>query len=393
MKGKSALFLAAVLIGMTAVSGKEPPGFSAVQSVSASSGVNVAVHTPEEIAEYYRTHQFSLSQKDEYVSEPSLVSPYSAGKLSDESVQNGLNALNFVRYTAGLDEVKIKEEYCALTQAASLVNAMNRGISHTPARPSGLPDSLYDAGCQGAGSSNLADGYFNVADSIITGYMSDNYSSLIPKMGHRRWCINPSMQYTGFGRVGRYGAMYAFDNSFGKTDVTGVCWPAQNMPVNICHDDYIWTYSRGQAISGNAVKVTLTRKNDSKTWSLYTGSSDGDFYVNNEGYGRKGCIIFRPKNVSYSAGDIFEVNITGADTEINYTVTFFDLNNVQTAPSEEAVRGDIDGNGAVSTSDLIMIKKYIICRDSSVSASAADLNGDGTVDVRDFLTIRAVLMK
>ena len=136
MKGKRALFLAAVLIGMTAVPNSDLRPFTSVQTVSASSGVNVAVHTPEQIAAYYRNHPFSLSKKDEYVSEPSLTSPYSAGKLSDESVQNGLNALNFVRYTAGLDEVKISEDYCALTQAASLVNAMNRGISHTPARPS-----------------------------------------------------------------------------------------------------------------------------------------------------------------------------------------------------------------------------------------------------------------
>ncbi|MBP0978730.1 MAG: dockerin type I repeat-containing protein, partial [Oscillospiraceae bacterium] len=109
------------------------------------------------------------------------------------------------------------------------------------------------------------------------------------------------------------------------------------------------------------------------------------------GYGRKGCVIFRPKNVSYKAGDVFDVHITGADTDIDYTVTFFDINNVQTVP-EETVKGDIDGNGAVSTSDLILIKKYLT-GDRSVSASAADLNSDGAVDAQDFLTLKAVLMK
>ena len=400
MKGKYAVLLAAAFLGMTAVPFADTTGVSVVQTVSAASGVTVAVHTPEEIAEYYKAHPFSTSKKDEYASKPSLESPYSAGKLSDESVQNGLNALNFVRYVAGLDEVKIKEDYCTLTQAASLVNAMNGGISHFPERPSGLTDELYDKGCQGAGSSNLADGYSNVASSIIEGYMSDNYSSLIPIMGHRRWCLNPSMQYTGFGEVGRYGAMYAFDSFSGKTDISGVCWPAQNMPVELCHDDYIWTYSRGKEVNGGSVKVKLTRKSDSKTWNLYSGSSEGDFYVNNDGYGRKGCIIFRPRNVSYSAGDVFEVNITGADTEINYTVTFFDMNSVQSSPEEpvktepeEKVRGDVDGNGVVSTGDLLMIRKYIIDHDRSVSASAADLNGDGAVDVKDFLTVKAVLMQ
>ncbi len=400
MKGKCAVFIAALFIGMTAVSDYDPSGVSVVRTVSAASGVTVAVHTKEEIVEYYRTHPFSTSKKDEYASEPSLESPYSAGKLTDESVQNGLNALNFVRYTAGLDEVKISEDYCALTQVASLVNAMNGGISHFPERPSGLTDELYDTGCQGAGSSNLADGYSNVASSIIEGYMSDNYSSLIPIMGHRRWCLNPSMQYTGFGEVGRYGAMYAFDSFSGKTDVSGVCWPAQNMPVELCHDDYIWTYSRGKEVNGGSVKVKLTRKSDSKTWNLYSGSSEGDFYVNNDGYGRKGCIIFRPRNVSYSAGDVFDVNITGADTEINYTVTFFDMNNVQSEPEEpvksepeETVNGDIDGNGSVSTCDLIMIRKYIIGSDRSASASAADINGDGSVDMKDFLAVKEILMQ
>lgn len=55
--------------------------------------------------------------------------------------------------------------------------------------------------------------------------------------------------------------------------------------------------------------------------------------MENSNYGQKGCIIFRPENLSYQPGDTFEVKITGLDQKVSYTVKFFSVNS--SAESDE----------------------------------------------------------
>ena len=72
----------------------------------------------------------------------------------------------------------------------------------------------------------------------------------------------------------------------------------------------------------------MIRERDSKIWTFSKYYSDGDFYVNNGGYGEKGCIIFRPSGIDgYEDGDSFYVSVLLRDTEetISYNVDFFDL--------------------------------------------------------------------
>lgn len=76
------------------------------------------------------------------------------------------------------------------------------------------------------------------------------------------------------------------------------------------------------------IKVRLTRKRDGRSWNFSSASSDGRFFVNNEGFGRKGCIIFRPGGIdSFKAGDEYTVSIDGlaSGEDIEYTVRFFSL--------------------------------------------------------------------
>ncbi|MDE6635932.1 MAG: hypothetical protein K2K09_04925, partial [Lachnospiraceae bacterium] len=61
---------------------------------------------------------------------------------------------------------------------------------------------------------------------------------------------------------------------------------------------------------------------------------DGAFYVNNDNYGQKGCIIFRPDDIEeYKAGDSYDVNIvTGLSSgDVSYTVNFFNLEYIENA--------------------------------------------------------------
>ena len=272
---------------------------------------------------------------------PQLSQPYAAGALSDEELTCALNTVKTIRYIAGLsDDVYLYDEYNSLAQASSLVNYVNDELSHTPAAPSGMDKSLAGKGIEGSKKSNIAwTSWQNntLKWTIISGWMDDSDYNNLTVLGHRRWILNPTMGMTGFGSVtgsrGTYNAMYSHDKSNPAADVSGaVCWPATNTPLSYFGNHPPWSISLGREVSDQDVVITLIRKGtadkDSKTWTFSKYNSDGFFYVNNQNYGEKGCIIFRPSEVGgYDDEDKFYVNVSFGDTgEIfSYSVNFFDL--------------------------------------------------------------------
>ena len=285
---------------------------------------NVTYHTQAEIRAFVKSHPIT-NTPFAYKTQPSTTEPYAAGELTDEVKNDGLNALNVVRYIAGLPaNVTLNSSYSQACQAGALVNAANGVLSHGPSKPEGMSDSLYNLGCSGTSQSNLAMGYGTLGGAVIGAWMHDGDSSNIDRVGHRRWCLNPAMKQTGFGAVGSFSAMFAFDGAFGSTSLVSM-WPGQTMPVNYFSSSYPWSYSTGQSETASKIRVTLT-KQDGTVWTFSQSASDGYFNVNNGGYGLSGCIIFRPNNVTYAAGDVFKVTIEGTQKgTVSYTVTFFNL--------------------------------------------------------------------
>ncbi len=283
----------------------------------------------------YKAYPWNLNVSNTYSDKPSTKSPYRAGHLSSESLENALNLMNFIRYVAGIPaEVTLNEEYIELVQAGALVNCVNDKLSHTPTQPSGFPDDLYEKGKAGCSSSNIAWNYGNMAQSLLNGWMYDGDASNISVMGHRRWVLNPSMTQTGFGAVGAYSAMYAFDGKGSKiTDY--VAWPAQNMPIELMNGSGTpWTLSPGsdyKTVEQGQVTVTLKNVSSGKTWTFSDAKKDGYFAVNKGGYGMPNCIIFRPNNVSYDKSSQFQVTVTGLKDQegnaatLSYRVDFFSL--------------------------------------------------------------------
>ena len=171
--------------------------------------------------------------------------------------------------------------------------------------------------------------------TIVDSWMEDGDDYNIDRVGHRRWLINPKMKYTGFGAVsgnrGTYSAVYAFDTKNSKAAEYGVAWPAQNMPVEYFGAGFPWSVSMGSTVDISSVKVKLTRESDNKTWNFSSSEADGYFNVNNDGYGQKGCIIFRPDtDEDYEAGDVYNVSITGLGDgkDVSYSVNFFELGKI-----------------------------------------------------------------
>lgn len=294
-------------------------------------GCNVSPVSQENILDYAERNNIDLDElttkRVTYAEQPNIdTSPYAAGSLSNETLNDALKVLNFVRYIAGVpSNVTLNGSYNEQAQAAALVSRLNNKLSHDPSQPAGLPNDLYDLGHTGASRSNLGSGYANPASSIVNGYLRDGDASNIDRVGHRRWVLNPPMSQVGFGYVGSYTAMYALDRT-GSSSCTNVAWPAQNMPVELFHNNDPWSLNVGKTVSEDNTTVALTRQRDGKVWNFSSRSSDGYFNVDNGGYGMVGAIIFRPNGFSCYPGDSFTVLITGATSSpIEYQVNFFSL--------------------------------------------------------------------
>ncbi len=316
-----------------AVQGEMVPGRKGAAQKEAV-GVNVAYHTQDEIRDYIKNSGAGINDAVAFQENPGTEAPYALGKLSNETLDSAIRMLNQIRYIAGIPyDVTLDNSYNEKAQAASLANYVNDELSHSPAQPAGMSDEMYGLAQNGARSSNIAWGssaLLKLNDFIVMSRMEDGDSSNISRVGHRRWLLNPSMKKTGFGLVnganGTYSAVYAIDRS-GQAEHYGVMWPAQNMPTDYFNKDFPWSVSMGTEVDASTVHVTLTRNSDGKVWNFSQSSADGAFYVNNDNYGQKGCIIFRPNDVaSYQDGDSYHVNITGlSGGDVSYTVNFFDL--------------------------------------------------------------------
>lgn len=310
-----------------------------------------------EIIANYQKNSFSLLSEDRisYATAPRADSGiYQVGSLTQNSLTKALNAVNFLRFVAGLgDNLVLNSEYSNYAQHAGYVNMLNGGLSHNPSRPEYLSQSIYDIGLKGAGSSNIAAGYGNLVDSIVYGYMWDDDSYNIAKVGHRRWLLSPQMGEIGFGYVDAlngsmyrsFSATYVMDKSKTETvEYDYLAWPAVgNMPIELMGQGLPWSVNLGTAYdlpSASTVNVTLKNLNSGKVYYFQESSNQDpnqsesrDFFtVNNEGYAMGKCIIFRPKigDVSYNTGDRFRVTIqglyrNGEPKTLEYEVDFFSM--------------------------------------------------------------------
>jgi hypothetical protein len=141
--------------------------------------------------------------------------------------------------------------------------------------------------------------------------MDDSDPSNIDRVGHRRWCINPRMLKTGFGRTGKFGAMYSMDQSQ-KTlpDFDLVAFPTRGwMPVEYFNPRYAWNVSlhpQKYKVTGDVdVRVTeidARMKKVGEPLKLnYNKPNTGSFGLSN-------CVIFRPEKIERGKRYLVEID-------------------------------------------------------------------------------------
>lgn len=331
----SAVLGTAVLFSSAATAfASETPQTSAAEIIDFSApsvGLNIAEHSRDTIRQYINGHPFDITRQVEYAKAPDGYMPFANfGKLSNTDMIEGRNALNVMRFIAGVgvQDVTLCPYATDYAQGAALVLNYKGYLTHTIYND--MPGiDMWTLRCAqvGAKNSNLASGFNNPAHSVVMGYMYDTNEKNIGELGHRRWCLNPPMYLTAFGQVGKFGTMWATDKQLSQASNSGICWPAPNMPVEYFPADTAWSFSLCETVPADNVKVTLTRKSDMRVWTFSNEQSDGYFSVNNDtSVPLYGCVIFRPDDVGgYSHGDVFNVNIEGLGKEVSYNVNFFAL--------------------------------------------------------------------
>jgi uncharacterized protein YkwD len=287
-----------------------------------------------------------------WAEQPDLEAYTTAGALSEDSLQNGLNAVNLMRYVAGLEPVELDETYNDYAQHAAVCDAAIDALTHYPTQANNMPNSFYTIGYEnGTTKSNL---YWTTASwgglaEAVRGCMEDTGAKNAQDMGHRRWVLNPTMKKTGFGaaqgKSGMYMSMYAHDGSadtgvrgtLGAADTDGnatpyVAWPCANTPYNWAAGLMTFSLS-APAKSMTDITVTTHSAKTGETCVYSASSSDGYFVYETGRYGAPNCIIFgdynKQKTPQFDVDDTVAVTVaytdtTGARVEVHYTISYLD---------------------------------------------------------------------
>jgi len=205
----------------------------------------------------------------------------------------------------------------------------------------GVPADLFRLGQEGARRSNLHFGQSDIRHAV-DGFMRDSDSRNIAELGHRRWCLNPSMGKTGFGRSEGYVAMWAMDRSAKKVpEWDWIAFPPRGLlPVDLFAAGNAWHVSVNSAAferpSQQEVRVSVRHVKNitmkrSKLLSIRPLKLD-HFSVGSSKYGSGRAIIFRPTGIQVLPGESFYVEIDGVKKrdgeafyfhKIEYFVSFF----------------------------------------------------------------------
>lgn len=254
---------------------------------------------------------------------------------ADPEMAAALNRLKAYRYLAEVpyENMELDAELAKGTLAAAKICEKLGRLDHYPKNP-GLPEAEYQLAAEGAKSSNLAQGLRQV-DRCVDAWMADSDPSNIAMLGHRRWCIHPAMQKTGFGKSGIFVGMWTLDRSQSNVpDFDVVAFPPRGlMPVEYFGPEHAWSVSLNPRKFKAAPDNTSVKIIPVDTMLNKTGEPLRLNYnkPNNNPFGLPSCLIFRPDRSAVVPGRRYLVEIDGLTRtdgkpgQLSYVVEFVSL--------------------------------------------------------------------
>ena len=420
------------------------------QQISAFQFKYPTEHTFAEINQFYAEHPYDTSLPDKYDIRPDISNEEIntrigtdtsalldakgkadrdtlAGSLSQETLDNALNATNFMRYSAGLQLLYIHTndriggyQWRAQAGAALMaeLNTITHNVDGNEALAAGVVKGVFDWAKAGPGGSNIVAGS-GVANKMINSFMPDIGNDRTG-LSHRSYILNPGLSGTGFGAAdlsgttnpktgkARGSAVAMFVTYYGgePDNLSAVLWPSRRQPIETFPARGTWqmSYPAGNPYQGNpwsyfintdsakvdtsTLKVTLEcdgKPTDVLDFNNLTAAEKSENRLFTIGSSPlKRLIAFRP-HVAYGAGDKVKVTIKGiVDAQnlpipVSYDVHFFQTgtephpNLEQTAVSRTAA----DTAEFEYTSDYAGTMYYLV-RDADQPEPSADAVLGGT---------------
>lgn len=364
------------------------------QQISAFQFKYPTEHTFAEINQFYAEHPYDTSLPDKYDIQPDISNEKIntrigtdtsalldakgkadrdtlAGSLSQETLDNALNATNFMRYSAGLQLLYIHTndriggyQWRAQAGAALMaeLNTITHNVDGNEALAAGIVSGVFGWAKAGPGGSNIVAGS-GVANKMVNSFMPDIGNDRTG-LSHRSYILNPGLSGTGFGAAdlsgttnpktgkARGSAVSMMVTYYGADPdgLSAVLWPSRRQPIETFQARGTWqmSYPAGNPYQGNpwsyfinagsvkvdtsSLKVTLecdgkpTDVLDLNNLTAAEKSENRLFTIGSSPLKR--LIAFRP-HVAYGAGDKVKVTIEGIVDEhdlpipVSYDVHFF----------------------------------------------------------------------
>ena len=364
------------------------------QQISAFQFKYPTEHTFAEINQFYAEHPYDTSLPDKYDIQPDISNEEIntrigtdtsalldakgkadrdtlAGSLSQETLDNALNATNFMRYSAGLQLLYIHTndriggyQWRAQAGAALMaeLNTITHNVDGNEALAAGIVSGVFGWAKAGPGGSNIVAGS-GVANKMVNSFMPDIGNDRTG-LSHRSYILNPGLSGTGFGAAdlssttnpktgkARGSAVSMMVTYYGADPdgLSAVLWPSRRQPIETFQARGTWqmSYPEGNPYQGNpwsyfinaggvkvdtsTLKVTLEcdgKPTDVLDFNNLTAAEKSENRLFTIGSSPlKRLIAFRP-HVAYGAGDKVKVTIEGIVDEhdlpipVSYDVHFF----------------------------------------------------------------------
>lgn len=251
--------------------------------------------------------------------------------------EQAIRRLMTYRMVAGLawKDLVLDQQLNAINDAgAELFKATT--WSHFPPNP-GWPAAKYDYAKQGPASSNICSMHNMIGQ--VDMFMDDSDVKNRDRVGHRRWCLNPTMLKTGFAADSGGSLMWSMDKSRDNfPDYDLIAWPARGLqPTDLFQSREVWHVSFNRdhfRVPDNsaAIKVHVypaqLDMNGGQVVKTGPELPLDYFHVDHGGFGRDGhAVIFHPKGADVQPGKNYLVEVEGIepinqDGTTSYVVIF-----------------------------------------------------------------------